>query len=66
MKKMIALLSCLAILVGMAGCGVLNEPGTTESTGSMDRPGVTQSVETKPTVPLPEDTDGVIDVGGEG
>ena len=63
MKKMIALLSCLAILVGMAGCGVLNEPGTTESTGSMDRPGVTQSVETKPTVPLPEDTDGVIDVG---
>lgn len=72
MNKLISFALILVMLLGMVGCGGLEDPETTTlggltpnptdpSTGNPTKPTWPQPA--NPTEPLPEDTDGVIDIG---
>ncbi len=72
MKKLISFALILVMLLGMVGCGGLEDPETTTLGGLTSNPTApSTSNPTKPTwpqpanptAPLPEDTDGVIDIG---
>lgn len=62
MKRLLCLLLCFAMLAGFSACGGMEDPAATTGSTAAGTPNQ-PSLPEKPTKPLPEDTDGVIDVG---